>query len=752
MIETMITSSVLIAVIIAIRYLFAGKINRRLQYALWGLVLLRLCLPFTLLSSPISVMNAVSIDEVQYETNASLVQTGTLREDSQEQSSVEDVIKTSGRIETGFELKNNSNTSTTLGEVFTKVWIIGSIAIGLWFAGTNLRFYLLLRNSRKSYDQNGCKLPIYLAVGIASPCLFGTLSPAIYLTPKATRNHEMLSYVIAHEMCHYRHGDYIWSALRGLCLAIYWWNPLIWAAAIMSRTDSEFACDEAVIKQIGENNRLAYGRTLIDMIAIKRTPSGLMCVATAMSSQKQGIKQRLNIIINYSKTYVSALIIVIIIATVCVGCTFTGAQGNNKIPEVKDRVSDYARELYDSRNPYIGDAPADGALLNALEISEKLDSFTFELETKEEPYILRLIFTNELIDDGALNSAMNDNAMLLLALIDNASEIQWQYNNVDQSTGGSGISVGSMTIDDATDALIGTDIKGYGQSADKVQDLLDWLDSRSNTVTDNSEEELQNATVSIDRTSLDDCITDAIISAYTDQNQYGDLDTEAHTVLKTVESGNTTTVYAIALHMLFGYAGGGFSEISSSHMPVAIIFEKNTEGEYEVKDYWDGSYHDPSIEEKFPVDINVESKNYVLAHIQACYIRAVEYGNVDTNTEIEKLLDTITSSPAVASNPGAYIDEHPTEYSKLLYYGDYTLRYVFAEFLEGNQTGLKGHIMLAAIRDLIGSEDYTIDADAPQQWFDEWKNNAVRMRDVNSMEYMEKNNPKAYILLQMIMK
>ncbi|HKL79964.1 MAG TPA: M56 family metallopeptidase [Mobilitalea sp.] len=622
MIDTMITSSVLIVVIIAIRYLFAGKINRRLQYALWGLVLLRLCLPFTLFSSSISVMNAVSIDEIQYVTNATEVQMGTLQEDSKEQSPeqspVEDDIKTSGRIDTGLELKNNQNTSTTLVDILKKVWIIGGIAIGLWFSGTNLRFYLQLRNSRKLYDKIGSKLPLYLTEGIASPCLFGTLRPAIYLTPKAIENDEMLQYVITHEICHYRHGDYIWSILRGLCLAIYWWNPLIWAAAILSRADSEFACDEAVIKKIGENNRLAYGRTLIDMIAVRRAPSGLMCVATAMSSRKRGIKQRLNIIINNSKTYSFALIIVLIIVFVCVGCTFSGAQENSNIPEAKGGVSDDVQE-------------------------------------------------NNAVIDG-----------------------------------------------------------GEGKS--------------------------ENVTVSIDRTSLDACITDAIILGYTNQNQFGDLDTEAHTVLKTVESGNTTTVYAMALHMLFGYAGGGFSEISSSHMPVAITFEMNTKGEYELKDYWDGSYHDPSIEEKFPADIYEDTQNYVLTHIQTCYVKAVEYGDVDTNAEIEKLFETITSSPAEASNPGAYIEEHPIEYNKLLYYGDYTLRYVFAEFLEGNQTGLKGHIMLAAMRDLIGSEDYTIEADAPQQWFDEWKDNAVRMCDVNSMEYMEKNNPKAYILLQMIMK
>ena len=91
--------------------------------------------------------------------------------------------------------------------------------------------------------------------------------------------------------------------------------------------------------------------------------------------------------------------------------------------------------------------------------------------------LVKVIFTNEVIDTVALDRAMNENAMLLLALIDNVSEIQWQYTYLDQVAGGSGIFTGSRTIEDATAALNATDIKSYGQSADKVQELLDWLDA-----------------------------------------------------------------------------------------------------------------------------------------------------------------------------------------------------------------------------------------------------------------------------------
>ena len=59
MIEWIVSSSVLIAVVILLRTLLKGKISLRLQYALWGLVLLRLLIPVSFGSTALSVTNAV---------------------------------------------------------------------------------------------------------------------------------------------------------------------------------------------------------------------------------------------------------------------------------------------------------------------------------------------------------------------------------------------------------------------------------------------------------------------------------------------------------------------------------------------------------------------------------------------------------------------------------------------------------------------------------------------------------------------
>lgn len=264
-----------------------------------------------------------------------------------------------------------------------------------------------------------------------------------------------------------------------------------------------------------------------------------------------------------------------------------------------------------------------------------------------------------------------------------------------------------------------------------------------------------NITVNNDRTDLGACVADAILAANMNQYHNGDFAAEAHTILKTVESASTTTVYAMALYMEFGYSGGGFSETGGNHMPVAITFQKNADREYKITEYWvpqDGSYYAPSIKRKFPSDIYedaLDTQKHVVAHIQSCYEQAMKYGKVDVDEQISKLIETITSSPAQMSNLQAYIQEHITEYRKLIYFGKHTLRYCFTLFESGGQTGLDGHIMASACRDILGeAEDIHLLANTGQDWYEAFKRSAENLRRQNGDDYMEKNMPGSWLLLK----
>ena len=217
----------------------------------------------------------------------------------------------------------------------------------------------------------------------------------------------------------------------------------------------------------------------------------------------------------------------------------------------------------------------------------------------------------------------------------------------------------------------------------------------------------------------------------------------------------TVTVYGFALHQAYGFSGATFHEVMGSHIPVAITFEV-VDGKYVLKEYWqpgDGSYYIPDIRERFPDDIEdeaLDTQKYILAQKKECYNQAVRYGGVDTYSAVEYLFEVIESSPATSSRPADYIDAHPIEYRELTYYGSYTLQYVFSQFLEGGQTGLRGHLMRSVLDDLAPEAQLRLYAETGQEYFDEWKAGAIRISEQHDMEWIKENQPAIWLLLQMI--
>ena len=127
---------------------------------------------------------------------------------------------------------------------------------------------------------------------------------------------------------------------------------------------------------------------------------------------------------------------------------------------------------------------------------------------------------------------------------------------------------------------------------------------------------------------------------------------------------------------------------------------------------------------------------------------------VEREDPIGKLFDAIMSSPAYSSNPGDYIRAHEEEHQQLLADPKGTLQYIFAEFLHAQrtgsgQTGLKGHIMLTVLMEIVPEETPDMTAVTSQDYFDAWMSQAVDLREQHGDEWMENNRPAMHLLLQM---
>lgn len=332
MIEWVVSSCILILAVIALRYLLRGKISLRLQYALWLLVLARLLIPVSFGSTDISVMSVVEkAPAVQAVESVREVDTIWQADNGSVQGLPAGAAADNAPLQiaprtTSDDQFSRMSSALTLRKVLLPVWWGGAAVTLLVFLTANLCFAARLRKSSRPLIVEGASLPVYVARERAVPCLFGLFRPAVYVTPEAAEDDTLLRHTVAHETTHFRHGDHVWALLRTVCLALHWWNPLVWWAAKLSRQDGELACDEATIRTLGEGERAAYGRTLIRM-ACGRGASPLL-TATTMDGGKTSLHERIVLLAKKPRTAALAAIALVLAAALCVGCTFTGAKKN----------------------------------------------------------------------------------------------------------------------------------------------------------------------------------------------------------------------------------------------------------------------------------------------------------------------------------------------------------------------------------------------------------------------------------------
>ena len=480
MIEVIINSSVLILMVVVLRRLLRGRISSRLQYALWALVALRLLLPFSLFESPISVLNALPRQSGDWV----MVVPTTIPDPSTPaapSATLDNPINpanpanpANGTVPNEIQTAQNNDTvthtaahKTNYTAMATYFWLGGILVSGGVFLTANIRLNRRLRLSRQQIHSTSCPLPVYVAEGLPSPCLYGLWKPSIYLTPSSLAGEQRVTHVIAHELTHYRHGDHIWSLVRALCLCIHWFNPLVWLAVVLSRQDSELACDEGTLRQLGEENRLAYGKTLIEMMTASPKPMDVFYCATTMTGGKGEITERIKRIAQQPRMLRITVIGVLLIAAVSIAGTFGGAHSEPAVGGISS-----AEALWKERTNYLGDNSAVGRLIGLLPVPEGLRYDHFKLHTSEQPYDIEIVYSvsSEVLkqydtEETRQANPFRQNALVLLALVDNAEGVRATLTDGQRE-------VGFINGREWADYTVGEDVGNYAESPEKLQELM----------------------------------------------------------------------------------------------------------------------------------------------------------------------------------------------------------------------------------------------------------------------------------------
>ena len=329
MIRETLTISALIAAVLLVRAVFKNRVPKRLIYALWLVVLLKLCLPGTMFSLPVlpAEQAAAPVQRAELPAQTAPVTQPPAQTGMQPQASVQPVTQ---------EPANPAAKPLTATQILRIVWAVGSALLGLWMLGSWLVFTARLRKSRKFLGRHG-KTNIYVSSRIPSPCLAG-LVPAIYLTRSVLQN-DTTALILRHELTHLRHLDPLWSLCRTAAVVVYWWNPLVWLAAILSKRDAELACDEAVAAGLPDSERIAYARAILAQ-APRR--------GAALSLAGPPVKERILFLTKKQRTSVLCVVLALILVISATGCSFAELtrqkSGAIALPEAAGETADEPAE------------------------------------------------------------------------------------------------------------------------------------------------------------------------------------------------------------------------------------------------------------------------------------------------------------------------------------------------------------------------------------------------------------------------
>lgn len=310
------SGSVLILAVILAR-LVLSKAPKRFVCLLWLLVGLRLLIPFTVesklsLQPEQSAVPQLGAQVLPTPSPAPVLPEATGNQDS------EPIVRPSVPI-TDEVPATVPSTDTALPDD-AAVSGYGVIAAWVWSlaAGTMLGYALISYRVLKHKLRWAVPLEsgVFEDPSVRSPFLLGYLKPRIYLPSHAVQEHRV--HILAHERCHIRRGDN-WVKLIGfICLALHWYNPLVWLAYSLLCKDMEMACDEAVIRTMDTQQRKAYSAALLSCAAGKQGIS-----ACPVAFGEDNVKQRILKVLHYKKPAFGLSVLAVVAMAVIAVCFLT---------------------------------------------------------------------------------------------------------------------------------------------------------------------------------------------------------------------------------------------------------------------------------------------------------------------------------------------------------------------------------------------------------------------------------------------
>lgn len=294
-----ISASWLVLAVLVLR-LVSKRSPKWMNVLLWGIVALRLMLPFSIESALSLIPSAETLSpEIVRFDPAPTITSGVEFIDNAVNPSLSESFAAAPLA--------SVNPLYVWTYLAGWVWLIG-LGVMLLYA---LVSYLRLR---RHVSVSLCvRENIYLCDAISSPFILGVVKPRIYL-PSGLDEVQRQN-VLSHERAHLARRDHWWKPLGFALLAVYWFNPVLWLAYALLCRDIELACDERVIRTMDESAVKTYSTVLLACSMPRKA-----VITCPLAFGEVGVKERVRNALRYKKPafwVIAASVTVCIVVAVC---------------------------------------------------------------------------------------------------------------------------------------------------------------------------------------------------------------------------------------------------------------------------------------------------------------------------------------------------------------------------------------------------------------------------------------------------
>lgn len=369
-------------ILLLIKFVFGEKLSASWHYYIWLIFLIRLLLP-VFPQSHVSVFNIIKLPYQQhYESekedivlDSSFI--NTIRKysntkydirdsaqdtrDTSEGSPVNapDINKTDAQ---GISSRDRYKSSLELLDILAIIWFVGMILFLIYSVSLNIyirqsvakcrkcantEFLYILQKCKESLKISS-KVIAYECNSFGSPCIYGLIKPKLLVSNVVIQSigQKTKEYVLLHELMHLKRKDLLINSVLIILKAVYWFNPVFWYCFARIRRECEVSCDEMVLKDLDNSERIGYGKAIVEMCA-HYPDKKLVYPAMSMVNNKGDTKKRIKKIISFKKPSTIWIVIAFVVALITCATILTNGLSNNS----QDNINELSKNAKKGEDP-----------------------------------------------------------------------------------------------------------------------------------------------------------------------------------------------------------------------------------------------------------------------------------------------------------------------------------------------------------------------------------------------------------------